>query len=70
MLARSGVVVDPPGEDGDRLVQIAGRVAGRAYGLWDLVVFLHRAGLEWDEDEISRSGLIEWRGGGAEEWGR
>jgi hypothetical protein len=63
------VIVDPPGEDGGRRVRIDGAVAGIAYGLWDMVVFLHRAGLPWGEDEIERSAAIEWRGGGPHEWG-
>jgi hypothetical protein len=69
MPAKLGVIVDPPGQDGGRRVRIEGRVVGCAYGLWDMVVFLHRAGVEWDEDEIARSDWIEWRGGGPDEWG-
>jgi hypothetical protein len=35
---------------------------GRAYGLWDLIVFLHRAGLDvGEEDDIAASHLI-WIG--------
>lgn len=64
-----GVVVEPPDEDGGRQVRIGGLVVGDAYGLWDMVVFLHRAGLPWDEDEISRAELIEWHGGGPHDWG-
>ncbi|MET9565881.1 hypothetical protein [Streptomyces tauricus] len=63
------VVVDLPGEDGSRQVQVGKLSVGRAYGLWDVVVFLQRAGLLWDEDEIVRSDQIEWRGGGPDVWG-
>ncbi|MEU5183255.1 hypothetical protein AB0G49_24710 [Streptomyces longwoodensis] len=52
------VTVCPPGgELGGRLVRIVGVPAGRAYGLWDLVVFLRRAGLDEglaDEDPVLR----------------
>ncbi|MCW8102672.1 hypothetical protein [Streptomyces tauricus] len=63
------VVVDFPGEDGSRQVRVGKLSVGRAYGLWDVVVFLERAGLPWDEDEITRSDRIEWRGGGPDVWG-
>ncbi|GHD53794.1 hypothetical protein GCM10010335_67720 [Streptomyces galbus] len=63
-------VCPPGGEFGGRLVHIDGVPAGRAYGLWDLVVFLRRAGPSEglaDEDEIAASELIEWLGGGPDE---
>ncbi|MFE0523225.1 hypothetical protein [Streptomyces sp. NPDC058954] len=65
------VTVYPPDAEGGRLVRIHGVVAGRAYGLWDMVVFLHRTALSpilLDEDEIADSDLIEWRGGGPDVW--
>ena len=71
MPAKLGVIVDPPGQDGGRRVRIEGRVAGCAYGLWDMVVFLQRAGLEKvlpDEDAIAASDQIAWLGGGPDVW--
>jgi hypothetical protein len=65
------VTVCPPGELGGRLVRINGVAVGRAYDLWDLALFVHRAGLSEglaDEDEIAASDLIEWRGGGPDRW--
>jgi hypothetical protein len=65
------VTVYPPDDEGGRLVRIHGEAVGRAYGLWDMIVFLRRAGLDrghGDEDEIAASGLIEWIGGGPNVW--
>ncbi|MEU3550637.1 hypothetical protein [Streptomyces longwoodensis] len=71
MSAAKPVTVGPPDHDGGRLVHINGMPVGRAYGLWDMIVFLHRAdlreGLE-DEDEIAASPLINWLGGDADHW--
>lgn len=65
------VTVGPPDRRGGRLVRIHGAPVGRAYGLWDMVVFLHRAGLSEvaaDEDDIAVSELIEWFGAGPDVW--
>ncbi|UPZ26407.1 hypothetical protein MUK60_00380 [Streptomyces sp. LRE541] len=62
------MIVDFPDDDGSRQVQIGKLSVGRTYGLWDVAVFLQRAGLTWDEDEIARSDRIEWRGGGPDVW--
>jgi hypothetical protein len=40
------VTVGPPDSQGGRLVHIHNDAVGRAYGLWDMTVFLHRAGLD------------------------
>jgi len=64
------VVVYPPDEDGGRRVRFDGEILGRAYGLRDIAEFLRRAGIEdVDESYVAEFGLIEWRGGGPEEWG-
>ncbi|MER8012494.1 hypothetical protein [Streptomyces sp. NPDC094149] len=70
MFSSHPVIVGPPDSDGGRLVRIQGAVVGRAYGLWDMVVFLQRAGLEGfaDEEEIVASERIEWFGGGPDVW--
>lgn len=70
MFGSSPVIVGPPDSEGGRLVSIHRAVVGRAYGPWDMIVFLQRAGLEGftDEDQIAASDRIEWRGGGPEVW--
>ncbi|MFF1724333.1 hypothetical protein [Streptomyces sviceus] len=63
------VTVGPPDSQGGRLVHIHNDAVGRAYGLWDMVVYLRRAGLDMgEEDEIAASNLIEWIGGGPTVW--
>ncbi|MGW1562996.1 hypothetical protein ACWCQ1_41825 [Streptomyces sp. NPDC002144] len=48
---------------------IHGVQVGRAYGLWDMIVFLRRGGLDLgEEDEIATSPLIEWTGPGPLVW--
>ncbi|MEU0414778.1 hypothetical protein ABZ307_44420 [Streptomyces griseorubiginosus] len=71
MSALPRVTVYPPDDEGGRLVCIDGTAVGRAYGLWDMIVFLQRAGLEQgleDEDNIAASDQIEWIGGGPNVW--
>jgi hypothetical protein len=65
------VTVHPPDHEGGRAVRIHGTEVGHAYGLWDMIVRLHRAGLEQglaDEDEITPSDQIKWIGGGPNDW--
>ncbi|MCI3277545.1 hypothetical protein [Streptomyces cylindrosporus] len=65
------VIVYPPDEDGGRRVRIDGVILGRAFRVRDIVEFLRRAGLEdWDRIDVITSKLIEWRGGGPDEWKR
>ncbi|MBM7171802.1 hypothetical protein JQK87_26045 [Streptomyces sp. G44] len=41
----------------------------RAYSVRDVVAFLQEAGLQgWDEMDVVRSSIIEWRGGSPEDW--
>ena len=71
MASETPVVVSPPDEDGARRVRVDGEILGRAYGLRDIAEFLRRAGIEdVDEAYVEASGLIEWRGGGADVWER
>ncbi|MFE2217003.1 hypothetical protein ACFW93_34375 [Streptomyces canus] len=52
-------------EDGGRRVRIGDHFVGITYGLLDIAAYLQEAGLQdWDEMDVARSGLIEWRGGG------
>ncbi|MFE1840626.1 hypothetical protein [Streptomyces sviceus] len=64
------VVIYPPASDGGRRVRVDDRFVGLAYMVLDIVEFLRRVGLD-DVDEVwvEQSALIEWRGGGPEEWG-
>ncbi|MFI1954821.1 hypothetical protein ACH437_23735 [Streptomyces xinghaiensis] len=62
------VVVHPPSPSGGRRVSVGAEILGLAYGLRDVEEFLRRAGLE--DVDAATSALIEWRGGGPEEWGR
>ncbi|MFJ6393964.1 hypothetical protein ACIQJT_41035 [Streptomyces sp. NPDC091972] len=71
MTTAQPVTVDPPDSAGGRMVRIHGVPVGNAYGLWDMVVYLQRAGLTEglaDEDEIAASEQIEWLGGGPTMW--
>lgn len=63
------VVVHPPQEEGGRRVTVHGEPIGVAMNLLDVVEFLRRAGLEFDENEAAVSPLVEWRGGGPSYWG-
>ncbi|MEU6628391.1 hypothetical protein ABZ905_08865 [Streptomyces parvus] len=68
-MAALRVIVSPPSPTGGRRVRVDGTILGLAYGLGDLVEFLRRAGLEGaDEVEVTRSPLVEWRGGGPDVW--
>ncbi|MGW7498615.1 hypothetical protein ACWGKA_30595 [Streptomyces luteogriseus] len=63
------VVIYPPDEDGGRRVRIDGAIVGRAFSVQDVARFMQEAGLqEFDEMDVVRSLLIEWRGGGPEVW--
>ena len=65
------VIVYPPDEDGGRRVRVDGQLLGRAYSVQDVAAFMQTAGLqEFDEMDVVRSELIEWRGGGPEVWAR
>lgn len=63
------VIVYPPDEEGARRVRVDGQISGRAYSVRDIAAFIQDAGLqEYDEMDVVRSALIEWRGGGPEVW--
>ncbi|MFG2727816.1 hypothetical protein [Streptomyces canus] len=65
MASTTPVCVDPPGEGSGRRARINGKNVGTAFDLHDLPVFLQQAGLEdWDDLDVARSSLIEWRGAG------
>ncbi|CAL9598380.1 hypothetical protein [Streptomyces sp. enrichment culture] len=63
------VIVYPLDESGGRRVRVDGTILGLAYSTQDVAAFLQEAGLQgWDDLDVVRSDLIEWRGGGPEVW--
>lgn len=63
------VIVYPPDEQGGRRVRVDGSILGLAYSVQDVAAFMQEAGLQsFDEMDVVRSGLIEWRGGGPDVW--
>jgi hypothetical protein len=70
MASDQPVTVYPPDEDGARRVRIDGTISGRAFSVRDVARFMQEAGLhEYDEMDVVRSSLIQWKGGGPETWG-
>lgn len=69
MAATRPVIVYPPDEQGGRRVRVDGTILGLAYGVQDVAAFMQEAGLpQFDEMDVVRSELIEWRGGGPDVW--
>ncbi|GGS46270.1 hypothetical protein AB0E75_04420 [Streptomyces griseoviridis] len=65
------VTVYPPDDEGGRRVRVDGEILGRAYSVTDVARFLQEAGLQgWDEMDVVRSLMIDWRGGGPDVWTR
>ncbi|MEU7399983.1 hypothetical protein [Streptomyces sp. NPDC044948] len=63
------VIVYPPDEQGGRRVRVDGTVLGLARSVQDVAAFMQQAGLQsFDEMDVVRSALIEWRGGGPDVW--
>lgn len=69
-MAPQPVVVYPPDDEtGGRRVRAGEAILGMAYSVRDIAAFMQEAGLqEWDEMDVVRSELIEWRGGGPDVW--
>lgn len=65
---RPPVVVLPPSSDGGRQVLIHGERVGTAYNLFDVMEFLHDAGLPAKKTAVNDPELTEWRGGGPYDW--
>ncbi|KAB7850110.1 hypothetical protein [Streptomyces mobaraensis] len=63
------IVVYPPDSTGRRRVRADGEILGMAAGPADVVEFARRAGLEEHLFAIDDPRIIEWRGGGPDDWG-
>ncbi|MFE3019319.1 hypothetical protein [Streptomyces sp. NPDC059256] len=63
------VIVQPPSRSGGRRVTVNGRIVGFVYGRGELAELL-RAELAPTAETIDLVGsdLIQWRGGGADDW--
>lgn len=61
------VVVDEP-LDGRRLVLIDGQDAGVVVSADELRRLLHRAGVLEEDAPLDNPELIEWNGGGSDDW--
>ncbi|MFJ9173913.1 hypothetical protein [Streptomyces sp. NPDC102360] len=69
MSSAQPVVICPPDEDGGRHVRIDGAILGRAFCAGDVAVILQGAGLRsFSEMGVAYSAMIEWRGGGPDDW--
>ncbi|MFC0597638.1 hypothetical protein [Streptomyces palmae] len=68
MAVHPPVVIYPPSASGGRRVRVDGEILGTAYGMRDLAEFLRRAGLDPEVLDLETTWLIEWRGGGPDEW--
>ncbi|MCZ7413026.1 hypothetical protein [Streptomyces sp. WMMC897] len=68
-MAAPRIIVQPPSPGGGRRVRVDGQILGIAYSEQDLLEFLRRAGLDPDDVDLEDPELLEWRGGGPDEWG-
>ncbi|MGC4983421.1 hypothetical protein ACLQ18_22770 [Streptomyces sp. DT193] len=62
------IVVHTPALDGSRRVTEGDRVLGIAYHLDDVVEILRQADVDLDAIEVEESDIIEWQGGGPDDW--
>ncbi|MEU8984159.1 hypothetical protein [Streptomyces sp. NPDC048309] len=62
------IVVHTPGLDGSRRVTAGDETLGIAYHLDDVIEILRRADVDLDEVEVEESDIIEWQGGGPDDW--
>jgi len=62
------IVVHTPGLDGSRRVTEGNDTLGIAYHLDDVIEILRRADVDLDEIEVEESDIIDWQGGGPEDW--
>ncbi|MGW4033481.1 hypothetical protein ACWEFL_29995 [Streptomyces sp. NPDC004838] len=71
MPAHPLVIVHPPSPGGGRRVTINGRIAGLAHGRGELAELLRKGlGTRDEVIDLVDLDLIEWRGGGVDDWPR
>ncbi|MGV2914564.1 hypothetical protein [Streptomyces alfalfae] len=69
MASTRPVTVYEPDDQGGRRVRVDGAILGRAYSTRDVAALLQQVGLQsWDELDVVRTDLIQWRGGGPDVW--
>ncbi|MEV6398651.1 hypothetical protein AB0M39_28390 [Streptomyces sp. NPDC051907] len=70
MPGHAPVIVLPPLTTGGRRVTIHGQIAGLAHGRGDVAELVRRAGLgsEGAVIDLLDTALVEWRGGGVDDW--
>lgn len=47
-------------------MSLQGRAVGVAHGAQDVILLMRRHGVELDREDLDRTPLVEWRGGGSE----
>ncbi|WP_330308268.1 MULTISPECIES: hypothetical protein [unclassified Streptomyces] len=62
------IIVHTPGLDGSRRVTAGDKTLGIAYHLDDVVEILRLADVDLDEIEVDESDIIDWQGGGPDDW--
>ncbi|NGO71780.1 hypothetical protein [Streptomyces boncukensis] len=62
------IVVHPPSASGERRVTAHTELLGLARSAQDVFALLLGVGLKEQEIQLDDPALIEWRGGGPEEW--
>ncbi|WP_424891777.1 hypothetical protein [Streptomyces sp. XH2] len=68
MAGQPRIIVSPPDASGGRRVRVGGEILGIAYRPADVIEFARRAGLDEHLFAIDDDRLIEWRGGGPDDW--
>jgi len=62
------IVVHAPDRSGGRRVTAHTELLGLAHSAGDVTALLRQVGLSDDEIDLRDQNLIEWRGGGPDEW--
>ncbi|GAA2065906.1 hypothetical protein GCM10009801_11690 [Streptomyces albiaxialis] len=65
----AAIIVYPTDDEGGRRVRLDGTDLGRAFGLYEVMDLLERAGLGAAAGAFEDTDVFEWRGGGPYSWG-
>ncbi|WP_030607205.1 hypothetical protein [Streptomyces sclerotialus] len=68
-MSSARIVIQPPAPAGGRHVHVDGENLGLAQSDMDVVEFLRRSGLPDAEPLLDDPAWVEWRGGGAHDYG-